>query len=469
MNVSINRIIVEDKDNRANGSAEIIESVRTEGILVPLLVFERGEDYVLIAGHRRLLSAQKFGLTEVPVQVLTEEQTETARALENLDRKQLHPLDEAEQIKKLQSKGYSNETIGAILGISKARVSRRAKLNNLSEKRIKDLREGNISLAMAEEYAVAPKNIQDKVETYIHYSAERLRNELLKAQGIDLSRCTSAFLKISPACAGCPKNPVSEEPGLFPELNGSCKDPDCYAGKLKTLMEKVGAKSVLSGGDYEKVLDGKVPFATVKWYETVSEKAPGANVYLRDNGEVRFKPTKRNDPERAQRNKIDEIRDRYSALKDKYEKQGAEYVLECATAYVSKNYRNMPLTDSSDIVKISRYLLEESKGTLLRTFNMNADAVASADNQRVVGLAACLAYAADLNKDHYSRVSPGFLYAMHDLQRTVTHPGWFDLEDCLVLKKTKARKAMIATAKEMQQVLDEYVAEEKLDKENENG
>ena len=52
--VSIDRIKVMDEDNRSFSENDVIQSVKTEGILVPLLVYEDGEDYVLIAGHRRL-------------------------------------------------------------------------------------------------------------------------------------------------------------------------------------------------------------------------------------------------------------------------------------------------------------------------------------------------------------------------------------------------------------------------------
>ena len=117
-------IIVRDDQNRAEEKGgDIIESVQKKGVLVPLIVYvdEVGNN-VLVAGHRRLKSALHFKIESVPVKIIDEKDCEEVRAIENMDRKALHPLDEAEQIRSLQRKGWTNTEISKVLGIPAVRV-----------------------------------------------------------------------------------------------------------------------------------------------------------------------------------------------------------------------------------------------------------------------------------------------------------------------------------------------------------
>ncbi|MEG5060773.1 ParB/RepB/Spo0J family partition protein [Microcoleus sp. A2-C5] len=84
----------------------LVESVKTDGILQPLLVRPLGEEkYELVAGERRYRAAKEIGLTEVPVIVrdLTEQQALRVALVENLQREDLNPLEETEGILQLLS------------------------------------------------------------------------------------------------------------------------------------------------------------------------------------------------------------------------------------------------------------------------------------------------------------------------------------------------------------------------------
>ena len=462
MNVSINRIIVEDKDNRANGSAEIIESVRTEGILVPLLVFERGEDYVLIAGHRRLLSAQKFGLTEVPVQVLTEEQTETARALENLDRKQLHPLDEAEQIKNLQSKGYSNETIGAILGISNARVIRRSKLNNLSEKRLNEFRKGTITADQAEELAVFPKEIQDKTLIQKWMSADDLRNALVASQGISLENCTNAFLEGNPGCSKCPENSVTENEGLFPGLNGSCKNPQCYAKKLVSLMEKMEAKAIVAP---RKEIADLVPNAPgSQWMYTLSVyNTENPEKFMDENGNILYKQHFYNeDKDDPKAEALETIAEEYSEEWHNFEKRKPAFFKECAKAYMDKNYRNIPMTGGSDLVRMSEFFIERLGYTYSRSMGISEEELKGFDNVTKVGITLMQMYVNDFS-DNDNGPSPQRLWSGIPKDKEIEVPQWLVIPEALSLRKIKAQKPLQDSLNKLKEILDRYKAEKESD------
>src|SRR5947208_13226267 len=88
---------------------ELTQSVREFGLLQPLLVRQVGERYVVIAGGRRLVAARRAGLTEVPV-VVRHAESATVRILqllENLQRQELSPTDEARAYQELMDRRAS--------------------------------------------------------------------------------------------------------------------------------------------------------------------------------------------------------------------------------------------------------------------------------------------------------------------------------------------------------------------------
>ena len=76
---------------------ELVESVRTYGILSPLLARPKGDGYELVSGHRRRLAAQKLGLPTVPVLVreMTDDEAVILMVDSNLQRENLLPSEKA--------------------------------------------------------------------------------------------------------------------------------------------------------------------------------------------------------------------------------------------------------------------------------------------------------------------------------------------------------------------------------------
>ncbi|MUG95116.1 ParB/RepB/Spo0J family partition protein [Scytonema sp. UIC 10036] len=81
----------------------LFESVKRDGILMPLLVRPVGDKYELVAGERRYKAAQEVGLTEVPATIreMSESQAVQYALVENLQREDLNPLEETESILQL--------------------------------------------------------------------------------------------------------------------------------------------------------------------------------------------------------------------------------------------------------------------------------------------------------------------------------------------------------------------------------
>jgi ParB/RepB/Spo0J family partition protein len=109
---------------------EFVHSIRQHGVLQPVLTYmlPEGKGYGLIAGHRRLDAAIHLGLEAVPAIMLpatpAEEMRDVWTALENLQRKDLKPLEKAEQIRRLIDRyHYTQRDLARLIGVSQAQIS----------------------------------------------------------------------------------------------------------------------------------------------------------------------------------------------------------------------------------------------------------------------------------------------------------------------------------------------------------
>jgi ParB family chromosome partitioning protein len=131
---------------------EMSESVKEKGILTPLLVTRSGEQYQLIAGERRWRAAQKAGLDRVPVVVREVNSTEALELalIENLHRKDLNPIEEAQAYNKLiEDSGFTQEILAKRLGKNRSVVTNLLRLLKLPVSIQKDLIEERIQMAHA--------------------------------------------------------------------------------------------------------------------------------------------------------------------------------------------------------------------------------------------------------------------------------------------------------------------------------
>ncbi len=130
---------------------ELAASIREHGVLQPLIAtFEPGEPdrYILIAGHRRMLAARMAGLETVPaiVREAGEQQRLELALIENLQRIDLSPLDQADAYHQLAEEfGLSHEEISGRVGKSRVAVTNTMRLLKLPEEVQKALRDGEIS------------------------------------------------------------------------------------------------------------------------------------------------------------------------------------------------------------------------------------------------------------------------------------------------------------------------------------
>lgn len=133
--------------------AELSDSIAQHGVLQPLLVRPMPDGgYQLVAGERRWRASRMAGLTEVPVVIrdLTDAQVAELALVENLQRENLNPLEEANGYKELSDKfGYTQEKISEIVGKSRPSIANALRLLNLPENVQEMVSSGSLSMGHA--------------------------------------------------------------------------------------------------------------------------------------------------------------------------------------------------------------------------------------------------------------------------------------------------------------------------------
>ena len=127
---------------------ELASSILQYGVLQPLTVRRRDNGYELVAGERRLRAARLAGLGEVPciVMALDEEQSGMLALVENLQRKDLDYIEEAEGLSRLMRLyGLSQEQAAMRVGKSQSAVANKLRLLRHGEKVLAALREGHLT------------------------------------------------------------------------------------------------------------------------------------------------------------------------------------------------------------------------------------------------------------------------------------------------------------------------------------
>lgn len=151
---------------------ELATSIRTYGILQPIIATAHPESgYTIIAGERRFRAARLAGLLKVPVIVRgISEHTDLELALiENIQREELNPVDEARALNRLvQEHNYTQETLASRIGKDRATISNMLRLLSLPEEILTDLKERKLSAGHAKALcALEGKKQQLKVRELI--------------------------------------------------------------------------------------------------------------------------------------------------------------------------------------------------------------------------------------------------------------------------------------------------------------
>jgi ParB family chromosome partitioning protein len=179
---------------------ELAESIRDRGVLQPILLRPDGGDYMIIAGERRWRAAQRARLHSIPaiVREIDESTTAELALIENIQRQDLNPLEEAEGFRQLiQRHGHTQDDVGRIVHKSRSHVANLLRLLELPEFVRQSLLKGDISMGHARAVASAdhPEELTREIIAKgfsVRQAEERARREKVRSgSSADVGRASA--------------------------------------------------------------------------------------------------------------------------------------------------------------------------------------------------------------------------------------------------------------------------------------
>jgi ParB family chromosome partitioning protein len=179
---------------------ELAESIRQRGVLQPILLRPDGDGYLIVAGERRWRAAQRARLHAIPAIVREIDDSATAELalIENIQRQDLNPLEEAEGYRQLiQRHGHTQDDIGRLVHKSRSHVANLLRLLELPEFVRQSLLKGDISMGHARAVATSedPESLTREIVAKglsVRQTEERARREKNRpGPGADIGRASA--------------------------------------------------------------------------------------------------------------------------------------------------------------------------------------------------------------------------------------------------------------------------------------
>jgi ParB family chromosome partitioning protein len=202
MNISLEKIIPNRFQPRENYDEEkfndLIASIRENGIIQPILVRQSGGGYEIIAGERRYRAAKSLGMQDIPAIVKQATDTELLEyaLIENLQRQDLNPIEEAKGYEKLiQQFGFTQEVVAQRVGKDRASVTNCLRILKLPQSIQKYVSGGTISAGHAKVLLSIenPKSLISMAKKCVHFAwsvrkLEQAVKNLLEGKKSDLPK-----------------------------------------------------------------------------------------------------------------------------------------------------------------------------------------------------------------------------------------------------------------------------------------
>ncbi len=246
--------------------AELADSIRAHGVLTPLLARPNSAGYEIAAGHRRFRAATAAGMADVPciVRPMTDTQFLEIITIENLQREDVHPLEEAQGYQALMEKaGYDVAAIAAKVGKSESYVYQRLKLAELVPEAQKPFLADELSAGHA--ILIARLQPKDQVEAVKYCLRDRYNGEACGVRELarwieqnvhlDLHKApwkkdNADLVPEAGPCTNCPKR-TGFTPALFPDIakKDTCTDPACFKTKMQAHIDERIAQAHYDDGE----------------------------------------------------------------------------------------------------------------------------------------------------------------------------------------------------------------------------
>lgn len=235
------------KDFENAAFKDLLASVREQGVLVPVILrpIENGKRFEVVAGNRRFRAARLAGLAEIPARVeeLDDEKAREVQIIENLQREDVHPLDEGEAYRQLiEESGKTIKDIAVRVGKNEKYVRQRLFLANLTGPARTAYRKGEFSDSHAVLLAGLTQSQQSETLKWIKDdwetpTLEQLQNHIESEYTEPLKnqpwlKDKNAGEAVGP-CTDCSPNRNT----LFGERKeGECSDLNCWRKKMERYL-----------------------------------------------------------------------------------------------------------------------------------------------------------------------------------------------------------------------------------------
>ena len=279
---------------------ELPESIRSQGVLSPLLVRPLTErSFEIVAGARRYRAAQLAGAETVPVRIvnLSDAAALEAQLIENLQRRDVHPLEEAQGLRallSLEEPKYSIEQIAAKTGKSPAYVAQRLKLTELCPAAVEAFAKEDIGVGHALLLAKLPSAEQEDALNACFREdwggGGKSKRILLPVRSLQqwIEQNVMLILKLAPfdtkdaelvpsagSCLDCPKR-TGHNKLLFADVRqDACTDPACYHIKVDAHVANIVSakpKLVQITTAYSQSNEGNTALPRNKYVEIKQQK-----------------------------------------------------------------------------------------------------------------------------------------------------------------------------------------------------
>ena len=137
---------------------ELADSIRQHGLIQPIVVRPVGSGYQIVAGERRWRACRMLGMNEIPVLIkeLNDHETAQIALIENIQREDLNPIEEAMAFRSLMDEyNMTQEDLAKAVGRSRSAIANSVRLLNLPEEIIEMLRKKELSVGQAKAISAA--------------------------------------------------------------------------------------------------------------------------------------------------------------------------------------------------------------------------------------------------------------------------------------------------------------------------
>lgn len=235
------------------GQAELLQlagNIRQHGVLSPLLVRPRPSNaipYEIVFGERRWRAALLAGLAEIPVRIreMEDDQVLELQIIENVQRSDVHPIDEAMGYQALKDKGYTVESMAEKVGKHASYIYQRLKLASLTPK----IQKAFLGKAITAGHAILLARLQPEAQHQAFKDCTSRQMVVRDLQRLIDSQYHHDLVKVpwdledpellpaAGSCRDCPKR-AGNCPDFDARRNDSCMDAPCYQAKLAIFIRR---------------------------------------------------------------------------------------------------------------------------------------------------------------------------------------------------------------------------------------